>query len=262
MHGSPRRCLLIDESRALVGDIVGQSSRFCSMARRPVVLLGLLLALAGCGGGLALLHPAHVLPPGEVRGGVGLSGQLALLPSAPSTSPETNERTTIEEASVAPALAPWVSARIGIAGDNEAGLTYSGRAIRLDGRHAFSLGGPTLSLGLGASAVRPSLGPSSGLGGVFGGGFDVPVLFGLKSDSDLYSIWAGPRAGIDFLGGALSARHVFAGLVAGLKVGFRHIHVAIEIDGDYHRVDGSIGKIAVGLNQVTLTPAGALLISF
>jgi hypothetical protein len=244
------------------------------MDRRSGLLLSLPLLLAGCGGGLPLLHPAHVLPPGEIRTGAGLSGQIALLAAAPSTEPAALRGERIDPFAVAPAIAPWVNARIGIANNNEAGLTYAGRSIRLDGRHAFSLGGPTLSLGLGASAVvaeRPGLGVES----IRGGGIDVPLLFGLKSTSDLYAIWLGPRAGLELLRGRLlgdspkgiapvdvSARHIFAGFVAGVRAGFRHIHVALELDGSYHRADGLIAGAAVSRNQLTLTPGGALLISY
>jgi hypothetical protein len=234
---------------------------------------GSLLLLAGCGGGVPLLHPAHVLPPGEVRAGAGLSGQIALLSAPATSSPAAKNASQIEELAVAPAIAPWVSGRMGLEGDNEGGLTYSGRSIRLDARHAFALGGPTLSLGLGASAVRPGRGVD-GIN-VYGGGIDVPVLFGLKSTSDLYAIWLGPRAGIELLKGSLvdsnqgagkavdvAARHVFAGFVAGVRAGFRHVHVALELDGAYHRADGWVAGATLGRNQFTLTPAGALLIDF
>jgi len=167
-----------------------------------------------------------------------------------------------------------VGGRIGIQGDNEGGLTYTGRSLRLDGRHAFRLGGAALSLGLGASALaamRP--GEDKAGSSVYGGGFDLPILFGARSASDLYSLWIGPRAGIEFLSGrvvlpgtdtltAVSGRHVSAGLVAGLKVGFRHVHAAIELDFAYHRADGTFAGAKVGLNQLSLTPGGALLLSF
>jgi hypothetical protein len=243
------------------------------MDRRSGLLLCIPLLLPGCGGGLPLFHSADVLRPGEVRGGAGLSGQISLLAASPSPTQATKKN--VEDLTVAPAIAPWVSARVGIVEDNEGGLTYSGRAIRLDGRHAFALGGlngPTLSLGLGASALIAARG---GIESVRGGGIDVPVLFGLKAASDVAAVWFGPRAGFELLQGrllgdsqngldtvAVSARHIFGGFVVGARAGFRHIHVAIELDGSYHRADGSIGGLAASRNQLTLTPGGALLITF
>jgi len=209
--------------------------------------------------------------------GAGLTGQIALR-DLPPNSPNN---ATLSDLTIAPAVAPWIGARVGVAGDNEAGLTYTGRSLRVDGRHAFlfgASGATALSLGLGASAViarRPGQEPDGS--GVFGGGFDVPVLFGWRSQADLYSVWIGPRAGLEFLSGRapiasgtsptlelgdVTARHVFAGFVAGLRVGFRHVHAAIEVNGAYHRVDGSFKPLSTGLNQLTITPGGALIISF
>ena len=36
---------------------------------------------------------------------------------------------------------------------------------------------------------------------MYGGGVDVPVLFGWRSTSDLYALWVGPRGGLEALGG-------------------------------------------------------------
>jgi hypothetical protein len=238
---------------------------FCRLVLCRGALLGAAgLGLAACGGGVPLFHPAHVMKPGDTSFGAGVSGQIALakLPSSP-----TSEEATLQDRTVSPQIAPWVAARIGIAFDNEAGLSYSGRTIRLDGRHAFSLGGPALSVGLGASAlVGAPITSSPDPSGLFGGGLDIPVLLGFRSTSDIYSLWFGPRTGVEFLSGTspglISARHVYAGLTAGFKVGFRHVNVAFELNGSYHRSDGLFGERALGQNQVTLTPGGALLFSF
>lgn len=210
-----------------------------------------------------------------------MSGQLALkpLPAAASTA-DSDTDPSFQEIGVAPGAAPWVSGRVGIAGSNEAGLSYLGRALRVDVRHAFTFGKAALSVGLGASAVmarRP--GESHDVRGVFGGGGDLPVLIGLRSASDLYALWFGPRAGFEVLSGRLqlgpeaapsiydvSARHFYGSLVAGLRVGFRHVHAAIELDAGYHDVNGTFttsGVVtAARIKQITLTPAGALLVSF
>ena len=76
-------------------------------------------------------------------------------------------------------MSPWASGRVGIDGDNEAGLSYLGRSFRIDGRHAFDVGPLQLSLGAGASVVVPR--PDDELGKAYGGGADVPILLGDNS---------------------------------------------------------------------------------
>jgi len=230
--------------------------------------------LIGCGGGAPLLHPAHALPPGIVSMGGGMSGQVAL-----RQSPTAPNGARLQKVAVAPGIAPWVAGRAGLAGSNEAGLTYTARAVRLDARHAFDLEGPAISVGVGGSLVfpqRPGRGDDETR--VRGGGFDVPILFGVRSRSDLYAIWIGPRGGLEFLGGSvlgdtvdpstgsqfvdISVRHFQIGGVAGLRAGFRHLHVVVELDGAYHHAEGTFGKTPVSVDQVTLTPAGALVVTF
>jgi hypothetical protein len=224
-----------------------------------------------------------VLPSGSVTIGGGLSGQLALQKLPAPKSPNDTEG-ALQQLAVGPGVAPWAAGRMGLPYDNEAGLTYAGRTIRLDGRHAFSIGkNAALSLGLGGSVVlakRPGEGADAS--GVYGGGADVPLLIGIRSSSDLYSIWFGPRGGFEVVSGRLqlgdvmspslfdaSGKHFYGGLVAGLRVGFRHVHLAIELDAAYHHADGtfrpSSSKAAVpstSVQQISLTPAGALEITF
>jgi hypothetical protein len=238
-----------------------------------------LIAFVGCGGGVPLMHPAHVLKPGDVTMGAGLSGQIAL---APRAVPTTGDRSAIrlEELTVASGVAPWLGGRVGIDGDYEAGITYTARTLRIDARRAFPLGVPTLSVGLGASAIIPEAPHSGSASSVFGGGLDLPILIGITSRSDVYSVWAGPRAGIDFMRGSIdssdlttqpvpqatlvqtNASHEYVGLVAGVQVGFRHLHVALELSGAFHHAAAKFGDASVAINQGTLSPAGALIVAF
>lgn len=204
-----------------------------------------------------------------------MSGRIALIGAADALHGEPKGASQLDELTVAPALAPWIGARVGLPHENEAGLGYTGRALRLDGRHAFTFGDLTLSLGLGASAVAP-LRPGEGSEGsrVYGGGLDLPVLLGVRSANDLYAFWIGPRAGVELLSGRvpspdgsptladLRGSHVHAGLVVGVRVGFRHVHAALELSAAYHHAAGTLGGVELGLDQVSLTPGGALLLSF
>lgn len=241
-------------------------------------LVGAALSLLGCGAGAPLLHSAHVLHAGDVTAGAGLSGELALSQLSVGAGSDPRGAGRLAQLAAAPGVAPWVGGRFGIAGSNEAGLTYTGRNLRLDVRHAFALGTAALSVGVGGSMITAER-PGQDIAGssVFGGGVDVPVLYGVHSRNDLYAFWIGPRAGFEALRGRVavsqgqtdalvlsdvSARHFFGGFVVGVRGGFRHIHVAIEVDGAYHRADGSILGASTGVGLFALTPSGALLISF
>jgi hypothetical protein len=238
-----------------------------------------------------LLHPAHVLAPGDVTAGAGVSGQLGLthLP-VDKTPQESQNRTTVQDLSVAPGVAPWGAARVGIIGSNEAGITYSGRTLRVDARHAFAIGKAALSVGVGASGVFAEAPGGGNARGVWGGGADLPVLIGVRSTGDLFAFWFGPRAGFEivsgqiqlsnFAGGAplfdVDGKHFYAGLTAGMRAGFRHIHLALELNAAYHTADGTFRPTMLGggvgaalpasssssVQQLSLTPAGALVVTF
>ena len=100
---------------------------------------------------------------------------------------------------------------------------------------------------------------------------------GVRSRSNLYSLWFGPRIGFELLNGQLqlasatpgtldvvaaTGQHVYGGLVAGMRVGFRHVHAALELDASFHHVSGEVGGASTSLDEVTLTPGGALIVSF
>lgn len=225
-----------------------------------------LLLLAGCGGGAPLLHPAHVLPPGFVAFGAGVSGQLVTNASANAKDE------ALRRVAVAPGVAPVVAARVGIPGANEVGLTYTGRSARADARHAFQRRDLALSMGLGASMVLPSRPPGNASGNeVFGAGADVPIVIGARSQGDAYAAWVGARGGFELLSGGLSgpgaprdvsARHFYGGGLVGVRAGFRHVHVAIEVDAAYHRASGTIGPDELSIDGFVLTPSGALIVTF
>ncbi|AUX37265.1 MULTISPECIES: hypothetical protein [Sorangium] len=251
-------------------------------------------ACAGCHGSGPLLHPAHVLHPGKVSVGAGLSGDMVVAgatvapPGAAGDAAATEgaAQRKLSEIAVSPGIAPWAGARVGIEGGNEAGLTYTGRALRLDGRHAFPLGDAALSIGLGASALfagapGPLAEPSAeggDVGDVYGAGVDVPILLGFRSDADLYALWFGPRLGLELLGGEVrlppagsasrgplvdaSGQHLRLGFVLGVRAGFRHVHVALEATATYHHATGEIGGTPVAIDQGTIAPGGGLTVTF
>ena len=266
------------------------------MSGRAALAAGLAGLCWACGGGLPLLHPARVLPAGEVRVAGGFSGTIA--PGAMGTAirgaaneaaasggsvptDPTFARGALVAASVAPGLAPVVGARVGFGVQAEGGLMYTGRAVRADVRRSFELSDAwTMSGGIGGSGALYDHGsaqvlPNVALNDLTGWGADVPVLIGYSSEGDLYSLWFGPRAGWEHvniqlatsepgstpLGASpvpLSATRFWGGAVVGAAVGFRHVHVAVELDASFANITGDYGGTNAQVSGVTLAPATAL----
>ncbi|MDB4933718.1 MAG: hypothetical protein JWP87_690, partial [Labilithrix sp.] len=131
----------------------------------PVVLVCALatLALAGCGGGAPLLHPARTLPAGDIRVASGISANVAAgslgddlrvardvaardpqVPGPPGSNP-SYAKGALVAAAIAPGLAPFIGARVGVGNQFEGGLAYTGRAVRADLRRSFDSGKVSLS---------------------------------------------------------------------------------------------------------------------
>jgi hypothetical protein len=233
-----------------------------------------MLFVAACGGGSPLFHGAHVLGRGATAQGAGFSGTFATGDArAAAHSSRAAERSAALDA-LAPRVAPWVNARVGFGGQSEAGLTYSGRAVRLDARRAFEDGAVALSVGAGASAVlrgtdgqRETTGTSS-TWGPWGYGFDLPVVAGWRSAAGVVSVWGGVRGGFEKLTAdnssaiELDLRRWYGGAIAGFGLGFRHVQAALELDAYYQGVSGSFAGDEVRLQGVTLTPGAGLIFTF
>ena len=275
------------------------------------------LLLLGCGGGAALLHPAQTLPVDTVSVGVGMSGQFgssgvnatiddgraaASQPLADPASGRAYAEGVLAQALIAPGASPWLSARAGLAGNNEAGLTYTGRSLRLDGRHAWDLSEDwTLSLGLGASGIllRPdrsdpgAMSPADTPGSsqaefepsARGFGADVPLLFGYRLLEGFGDVWFGPRLGFEHLNGSLeldqqapsagrldlSGNHFWGGLVAGFSLGIPPLWLRFELATAYHHVSGDLTPGSAGsggefdsleASGWTFSPSGAIVGKF
>ncbi|MFO0638338.1 MAG: hypothetical protein U0183_03940 [Polyangiaceae bacterium] len=260
-------------------------------------------ALVGCGGGAPLLHPARTLPSGEVRVAGGLSGnfvpgglasdlraareQAATSPQAVPGGPGENPayaRGALVAAAMAPGIAPFVGARVGLGSAFEGGLAYTGRAVRVDVRKSFDTKDTSLSIGIGGSAAlygrdggQNEL-PGLDLGALKGYGADVPLLVGWQSQGGLYRVWGGARGGFerdsvgrlsseprDPVPGApltLDATRFYAGGVFGLATGLRHVHVALELQVAYQTASGTFNGSSVSVSGLSVSPATALLWSF
>jgi hypothetical protein len=267
--------------------------------------------LPACGGGGPLLHPAHTLPEGDVTFAAGTSGRFSLgglhraekdldgaaaIPGGARTGTELRGFTngTLTRVAVAPGVAPFLAARVGLGHHNEAGLAYTGRGARLDGRHAFEW--PNLAISVGGAALGAFAAPNdqanppppgSGkalraftLRSVGGYGFELPVLFGYRSDADVVTLWTGLRAGFErdaFSASIIEAPDTAAsaegkatrfwgGGLVGFSVGLAPIEVRVEVDAAYESVHG---ELVTGETELTgdvagwsLTPAMAISAKF
>ncbi len=239
-----------------------------------LTLLGLFTS--ACGGAAPLMHTAHALPEDEVTVGAGFSGSINVSP--PELGPENEAEAAVEEGSVSPGFAPWVGGRLGLGGEYDAGVLYTARTIRADLRRSFPFGEDdslAFSMGLGASGLLPKRRDDLGVRiGGFGG--DIPLLFGYRSDADVYSFYLGPRFGIEYLNGqrdlppdpldptvvgveSIQGWHAQAGGLMGLRIGFRYLYAAIEVAGDMHWSEATVGETDASFSVFALRPAGALI---
>ena len=254
-----------------------------------------------CGGGVPLLYPARTLARGDVRVSGGTSGNFAVgslandvaaarteaghsssVPGPPGTD-ATYAKGALVLAAVAPGLAPYVSARAGIGGRFEGGVTYTGHTAHIDVRRSFDWNDVSLSVGLGLETPiygdpDTSTLPQIDLSAVHGYGADLPVLIGWQSAARVYMVWGGARAGWDHTSigslstepGAvtvnapvsLSCDRFYGGGVVGLAAGFRHIHAALELDVAYQSVTGTFNGMSTSVQGLSMAPAGALWITF
>jgi hypothetical protein len=247
-----------------------------------------------------LLHPARTLPAWEVRAAGGMSANF--VPSSlgtalnaaraesptPSTKGAITYPTDVTYAKgaliaglVSPGIAPYISARAGVGNQFELGLTYTGRAARIDLRRSWSWDKVSVSVGAGLSYLfygdegGASL-PFIDLNSTQGFGADVPLLIGWESSARIFMAWAGVRGGFDHVGisdtdeiqfpmtlpSELSATRLYGGGLVGLAAGFRHVHVGLEFDASYQTVTGSFFSTHATVAGLTLVPAGALWIDF
>jgi hypothetical protein len=278
--------------------------------------LAMLVFGLGCGGAAPLLHPAQTLPVDTVSVGAGVSGNFAAssvdraisqgraATGGPLSDPAT-ARTYAEgvlvNALVAPGASPWVSARVGLPESSEAGLTYTGRSLRVDGRHAFEVAPDLLlSVGIGASGLllAPDRGPprpeeagsaasSPAEFELQGKGFgaDLPVLLGYQVVEGFFEVWLGPRLGLEFLSGDLrlrppdpdspvlhaSGHRLWAGAVAGFSLGIPPLWLRFELAPTYHDVSGTLSSDgaapSVQFDRIeatgwSLSPSGAIVGKF
>lgn len=257
------------------------------------------VALAGCATVNPTLAPARVLRAGRVAFDLGTAYEAPLLAAALTAAHAASReiasgndtpanRDALAQGAVAFAqtpvgLAPYVSGRVGLEGNNEAHFAVMGRAARLGARHRFwtdRTGDWALTLGLQVRAAPVAMLMDATVPGVsvtasWLAGGDLALVVG-RTSSELYDLWLGVRAGYTHGEGSLVSTllnggaafgatldRVDAALTFGLRVGFGHLAGMIEIDlaGGYYRATASFGASASG-GVLALVPAAALRLQF
>lgn len=268
------------------------------------------LLSTACAGGVPLLHPAHTLPEGDVSFAAGTSGHLTVgelerarsrldesagIPGGARTDAERRAfvQGALTRLAVAPGVAPFAAARVGLGQHNEAGIAYTGRSFRVDGRHAFEWEKLALSLGASATGVLTHLGDDPdrrvGEGSKIGGGWrtinltsttgyglELPLMFGYRSSADVVKLWTGLRGGFErdsanisavlapdtLVGTTCKATRFWGGGLIGFSVGLAPIEVRVELDAAYQTVRGELlteeGPLPVTVAGWSLTPAMAI----
>lgn len=258
----------------------------------------LVVALStGCAAGVPLLHPARTLAKGDVRvaGGAGANVVLgsasdelkkaralgAADPNGVGIGQDPTYAKGVLVAAMEPAgVHPFVSGRVGIGWQAEGGLSYTGRAMRVDMRRSFDFGPWSLSLGAGGTAVlyaretNETL-PGLSLSQLRGYGADVPVLVGWSAEDESLLVWAGPRGGfehnrIELLTSepkdvplglppvGLAATRYFAGGLFGVALGRGRLHVSLEVETTHHWITGRFNGVQADVRGFTVQPASAL----
>lgn len=271
--------------------------------------------LVGCGGAAPLLHPAHVLPVNTVSAGAGVSSVFASdalerridrgrsaagQPISDAPVSRAYAAGVLTRALVGPGTSPWVGARVGLPYESEAGLTYTGRSVRLDGRHVIPLGYDlAFSIGLGATALLPSLDsvplpadtaapPATAAEfqlDARGWGADLPVLIGYQRDDGFFDAWGGVRAGFEKISGKLrlvdadvtspridaEGQRWWAGAVLGFSAGVPPLWLRFELATTFHELGGKLtpGAPMSGISfddfeaaGWSLSPSGAIVGKF
>jgi hypothetical protein len=96
-------------------------------------------------------------------------------------------------------------------------------------------------------------------------GGSVPFVIGFDLLS-VFEVWLGVRAAVDYLGGtselgtSLDLITVRTGGVVGMAVGFRRVHLLVELGIDHELWLGNVNDSGIERGGLVLTPAFALRI--
>lgn len=243
----------------------------CHAATHGVLLGVASLLAAGCAPALVSLSGARATPEGRTDVALGTGVRVPLADVAPPAVPGGTDEVL---ALLSPGGAVPVEAlRAGVAGGWDLGVVAAGSGGRVELRGDHALGAMAhvhggIALGGGYARAEPTQGTTGAEGyrlGVF-----VPVTLGIDVSS-IFEAWATARLGAERvegtvgLGGAPRASEAWllrAGLALGLAVGFRRVHVLLEVGLDAEHARGTSGGVAFERTGGAVTPAVGLRVRF
>ncbi|MEZ4410094.1 MAG: hypothetical protein R3A52_27000 [Polyangiales bacterium] len=242
-------------------------------------------AAVGCATGSPMLVPTRVLPAARVELSAGtlytapvVSGALDSARASAST-PEDQVRAAVAYGVSPPGVAPYVSARGGLGHDSEGSLALIGPVVRIGARRVLLrdadfrlVGGLNARLAF-ISGAHQSIASSLSIdeSRLYGG--EVTLQAGIAR-RDIYDLWLGVRTGYLYSDSRVTqpavsasafdvgAHRVESGLSVGMRVGFGHVAVAVELEAQLAWSTGSGGGYSGSALGFALVPAGAISYGF
>lgn len=228
---------------------------------RGAATVGLAVVLAGCAPALPSLLGGRTTP--EDRTDLALGGAVRvpvgeMVPEGVDVSDELLRLTSVG------GVVPVAFVRHGVTRDVDLAVEAAGSTLRLGVRGQLRLPrGLVLMAGL-----TPHVGAAVDDGAAvrFGGSLPVGLAIDLFS---LIEAWLAARVAVEHavgeVGSSAAARSASVtglrtGGVVGIAVGFRRVHVLLELGVDHELWLGSVGDTSIGRTGVVLTPAFALRI--
>jgi len=237
------------------------------------VIASLLLVTAGCAPAVPVWGGATTTPEGRGDVSLGAAVRVGLGDLDPAGAPA--ELAPYVETAQGSGVAPAGAFRYGVLDHTDVGVTVAGPLVRLDVRQELVLEESPLRLAL-LGGIGPYVGFLGGAGSGAEGeggtrvGADLPLLLGVDGLS-IVQMWIGARVGVEHVFGhldggtggapalsALSATGFRIGGVFGLALGFRRLHVMVELTGGWETWSGDLGASPLSVSGVVLTPAFAL----
>jgi hypothetical protein len=254
----------------------------------------------GCAATSPVLVEPRTPEVGIVRAQVGaaalapIGGDASSLANARDTlaTPAGNKAATdpgVAEALAArPGVAPFVRGVVGIAPRVEGTLRYGGRDVSAGVRWTFvesrteNAGAATISIGGDGRAMLRNRPEDGVLGGVVvdslhGYGGTIPLIAAWQSDAGLLLAYAAALVGFDGVGARVayvafegdnalfrdaSIRRWYAAGTLGLGIGFRRVHVIMELGLERDWLHSTIDDRTSDTHLWSLAPAGCISVRF